>query len=287
MGDHGATEPPHPDDGRFREWGHRNRSYMKKKTFVRFRPIPRAFVSAAIVSCSLTCGWAQQSPSGQAPIPDAPSATQSHARSAPQGALEPFLSVLTRRSIFFPDIAATPGPLSTGEKFKLFLDDSISPAQLTQSAFGAGIAQAEDSPSGYGQGGEGYAKRFGSSMARGASEEFFGTFMLASILHQDPRFFPELNPSFGHAAKYSLKRLFVTRNDQGQNVANWSGLLGAAMSEGLANAYWPEQDRTAGQSVRRFGLDLATRAGGNMLRDYWPVFFKKLRIPGVTQPGSR
>jgi hypothetical protein len=77
--------------------------------------------------------------------------------------------------------------------------------------------------------------------------------------------------------KYSLTRVVVTRSDDGRNVANWSGLLGPAMAEGLANVYWPEEERTAGKTFERYGLDLATRAGFNMFRNYWPVFFKKLR----------
>jgi len=55
------------------------------------------------------------------------------------------------------------------------------------------------------------------------------------------------------------------------------------LSESLANAYWPEQDRTAGQTFRRYGIDLGVRAAGNMFRDYWPSIFKNLRrvTPGL------
>jgi hypothetical protein len=187
------------------------------------------------------------------------------------------VSTISRRSIFFPDIATTEGPLSAGEKFKLFAANSTSPGTFAAAAFGAGIGQAEDSPEGYGQGAEGFGKRFGASMARNASSEFFGTFLLASILSEDPRFFPQANPTFGGSVKYSLTRVVVTRSDDGRNVVNWSGLVGPAMAEGLANVYWPEEERTASKTLERYGLDLATRAGFNMFRNYWPVFFKKLR----------
>jgi len=175
--------------------------------------------------------------------------------------------------------------MSTGQKFKLFVDDSISLHTLAESSLFAAIGQAADSPHGYGQGGDGYAKRFGASMASGASSNFFGTFLLASAFHQDPRFFPERDPTFARSVKYSLQRIFVTRNDEGWDVANWSGLMGPLLSEGLANAYWPEQDRTAGQTFQRYGIDLAVRFGGNMLREYWPVFFRKVR--GSPRPQAR
>jgi hypothetical protein len=174
-------------------------------------------------------------------------------------------------------------PLSAREKFELFVDNSISADAIVGGAVGAAIGQANNSPTGYRQGWDAYGKRFGAEMARHASGEFFGTFVLASALHEDPRFFPEANPSFGRSVKYSLQRVFVTRDDAGRDVMNVSGLLGPALGEGLANAYWPERNRTVGDTLLRYGFDLAGRAGGNMLREYWPVVYGKMRRSGSTR----
>ncbi len=193
-------------------------------------------------------------------------------------------NLLQAKSLVFPDIAQSTEPLSSGQKFELFVDNSISLHTITWAALGSAVGQADNSPTGFGQGWDAYGKRFGSSMARQASSEFFGTFILASALHEDPRFFPEVNPTFGHSIKYSIQRLFVTRNDSGRDVANISGLLGPAMAEGLANVYWPDRNRTVGDTFMRYGLDLATRAGGNMLREYWPVFYGKLRHSSSSGP---
>jgi hypothetical protein len=183
---------------------------------------------------------------------------------------------LQQKSLFFPNIATDTGPLDPGGKFKLFVDNSISLSTLSFSALTAAVSQAADSPTGYLQGWDAYGKRFGSEMGREASSEFFGTFMIASALHEDPRFYPEVNPSFGHAVKYSLQRVFVTRNDDGRDVANWAGLGGPLLAEGLANVYWPDRNRTVGDTLYRYGLDLATKAGGNLLREYWPVVYGKI-----------
>jgi hypothetical protein len=190
-------------------------------------------------------------------------------------------NLLEKKSIVFPDIASSTEPLSTGRKFELFVDNSLSVHTLTWAAVGSSFAQADNSPTGRGQGWDGYTKRFGSSMARQASSNFFGTFVLASALHQDPRFYPEIKPGLAHAMKYSGERVFVTRNDDGRDVVNWSGLAGPLLAEGLANVYWPERNRSVGDTFLRYGLDLATRVGGNMLREYWPVFYGKIR------PGTR
>jgi len=184
---------------------------------------------------------------------------------------------INRKSLFFPDIATSEERLSTGDKFKLFVDNSASLSALVGAAFSAGIGQATTYPHGYREGAEGYGKRFGAEMARNASSEFFGTFMLASMLREDPRFFPQADPTLGGSIKYAVTRVFVTRNDDGKDVANWSGLLGPAMAEGLANVYWPEGERTASDTFQRYGGDLAGRVGFNFFRNYWPVLFKKLR----------
>ncbi|HLX85401.1 MAG TPA: hypothetical protein VKR59_15980 [Terriglobales bacterium] len=185
-------------------------------------------------------------------------------------------NLLQKKSLVFPDIAASTEPLSPGQKFQLFVDNSISVHTITWAMLGSAVGQADNSPTGFGQGWDAYASRFGSSMARQASAEFFGTFVLSSALHEDPRFYPEIRPSFFHAVKYSVQRVFITRNDDGRDGTNWHGLIAPAMAEGLANAYWPDRNRTAGDTFYRYGLDLATRAGGNMLREYWPVFFSKM-----------
>ncbi len=55
------------------------------------------------------------------------------------------------------------------------------------------------------------------------------------------------------------------------------------MGEGLANAYWPDRNRTVGDTFMRYGIDIATKAGGNMLREYWPVVYRKFSHSGSAQ----
>jgi len=209
------------------------------------------------------------SPAALPPADQAPSATAPPAPVA-------LYNLLQKKSIVFPDIAYSTERLSAGQKFKLSVDNSVSVDSFTWSLLGSAVGQAADSPTGYGQEWGGYGKRFGSDMARQASGEFFGTFLLASALHEDPRFYAEIHPKFFHAVKYSVQRVFIMRNDDGRDVAAWSRLGGPLMAEGLANVYWPDQNRTAGNTLFRYGLDLASRAGGNMLREYWPVLLAKI-----------
>ena len=220
-----------------------------------------------------------QSQSAKPPNQDQtkPGQPPSLANQAASAAMKPveLFTLLDKKSFVFPDIAYNKVALSPVQKFELFVDDSVSVHSFVEATFGSLVGQAADSPTGFGEGGAAYAKRFGSALARESSANFFGTFVIASALREDPRFFPEHKPTLKRSIKYSLKMLFVSHNDAGAEVANTPLLLGSLLGEGLANAYWPQRNRTVGDTLFRYGLDLAERAGGNIFRDYWPVLSSK------------
>jgi hypothetical protein len=232
---------------------------------------------------------AQQSVVANAQSPDSSPSRQQTTPDSNEGATARFIGYATNPSIIFPDIATSPGPLTTQGKFKLFVNQSISPPYILAAASSAGIDQARNVPASYGQGWDAYGSRFGADMARASSSSFFGTFLFASLLHEDPRFFPESKPSLWRSLKYSTQRIFITRNDSGKDVFNTSGLLGPLASEGLANVYLPSSEQTLGKTLTRFATDLAWRVGGNMFKDYWPTFFRNMglnRLKVIPDPGN-
>jgi hypothetical protein len=232
--------------------------------------------------CFLACnsGIAQQPQSDSSP--NAPSQTQpaptTPTTSNPiQGSVDLF-RLLQRKSLVFPDLATNQGPLSSWQKFKLASNNSVALSTVGAALIGSAYGQATNRPSGYHQGAEGYAKRFGADMARAASDNLFGNFLLASAWHQDPRFYVKKNLSFKESVKYAAVRVIITRSDSGEREINYSGLIGPLMGEGLANAYYPDQNRSAGSTLTRYASDLGWKFGGNMLRQYWPSINRKLRL---------
>jgi hypothetical protein len=217
--------------------------------------------------------------------PDSPQPKQ-EATPQPSGS-KGFIGYVTSRSIVFPDIATNPRPLSPGGKFKIFVNQAISPAYVLGAGVSAAVNQANNSPSATGQGWEAYGTRVGYSMARASSTSFFGTFVFASILRQDPRFFPESHPSFIRAIKYSAVRIVVTRNDRGKDVFNSSGLLGPLAAEALSNSYLPRSEQTGARTMERYGSDLAWRFAANIFKEYWPTIFRDMHLQKVMpNPGN-
>ena len=154
------------------------------------------------------------------------------------------------------------------------------------SAFTAGIGQARNALPGYGQEWGGYGKRIGSSVASNASSHLFGTFLLPSALHQDPRYFVKLYGSTAQRVGYAFRRVVVTRSDDGGEVFNWSNVLGGLMAEALATSYLPSGERTAGKTFSRFGFRIGFGALDNVVKEYWPTIFRSLRISKLT-PSER
>lgn len=220
-------------------------------------------------------------------LPDAPVPKQDQTNTGKKqqkSGWQSSIGLITRKSFFYPDLATTPGPLTSGEKFELFLTTSMSPPQILASAAAAGISEARGTFSGYGQGGEGFGKRFGASMASNASSHFFGTFLLPSMLHEDPRYFVSGSPSWKVRVGHALRRTMVIRTDYGGEKFNLPGTMGPLAAEGMANLYLPDSERTVGKTFERFGFRIGFGAVNNLLREYWPTIFKSLGISKVA-PG--
>ena len=252
----------------------------------RHKTVVRLFIIASLIACWLCPAAAQQIPSGG--LPDAPSSSAQSPQTTKgnnpvQGGVA-LVQVLERKSLVFPDLATIKETLSPWDKFKLAANNSVAVSTMGAALLGAAYGQAVDSPEGYGQGGEGYAKRFGADMARSASANLFGTFMIASALHEDPRFYVRKHYSFKQSVKYAAVRIVVTRSDSGKRVANFADTLGPLAGEGLANTYYPEGNRDVSSTFIRYGSDLGWKFGGNLLRQYWPKINRRLRLVPEPSP---
>src|SRR5215475_13018421 len=67
------------------------------------------------------------------------SQSQENPPSSSEGTAAAFIGYATNGSFVFPDIATSPGPLTTARKFKLFVNQSISPPYIVVAASGAAL----------------------------------------------------------------------------------------------------------------------------------------------------
>ena len=161
-------------------------------------------------------------------------------------------------------------PLSARCKFHLFLKQTYSPYTFASAGFQATWAQAMGQWPHYGGGMQGWAKRFGATLADTESRRFIQSFALSTILHQDPRYFPSHKRALISRAWYAATRVVITKNDTGDSTFNTSEFLGALLTSSLQNAYYPRHDRNFGDTMNRFGGALSSDAIGEVIREFAP-----------------
>ena len=168
-------------------------------------------------------------------------------------------------------------PLTSGQKFKVVADSSFDPVVAVWYGALAGISQAENSEPGYGQGAEGYGKRYGAAFADGTIENFMTGAVLPSLLRQDPRFFQESSGGFAHRAGYAVSRAFITRSDSGRPQFNFSEVFGSAMSAAISTySYHPHADRTVSNTATVWGSLVGYDTITFVVKEFWPDIRRKL-----------
>jgi hypothetical protein len=161
-------------------------------------------------------------------------------------------------------------PLTVKEKYLLSWDAMTDKVTFPFIGFQALIGQAENSEPSYGQGFEGYAKRYATSYADAAIATTMTTSVFPSLLHQDPRYYVLGTGGFAHRTLYAVKCIFATRSDYGRLQFNTSEIAGNAVAAGLSNLYHPAQDRTFSNTMSIWGTDVMWDAVSNVAKEFWP-----------------
>ncbi|MGA3240613.1 MAG: hypothetical protein ABSG03_30445 [Bryobacteraceae bacterium] len=168
-------------------------------------------------------------------------------------------------------------PLSVGEKFKVTARSSFDPVTFIWHGLQAGISQANNSEPGYGQGAEGYAKRYAQNFADGTIENFTTQAIFPSILHQDPRYYQSGQGGVKRRILYAVSRIFVTRTDSGQSQLNYSEFLGSSTAAVISTySYHPRGDRNLSTAGSVWASEVGFDALNNLIKEFWPDIRRKL-----------
>jgi hypothetical protein len=169
-------------------------------------------------------------------------------------------------------------PLSTAEKFRVTARASFDPVEYFWYAGLAGISQWENSEPGYGQGAEGYAKRFGAYFADGTIENFTTSAIFPSLLHQDPRYFQMGHGGFWRRTGYAVSRIFVTRTDSGHETINLSEILGSASAASISTySYHPVGERNIPNAASVWGSEVGYDTLTFVVKEFWPDIRRKMK----------
>ena len=167
-------------------------------------------------------------------------------------------------------------PLSAKTKFKLSAKTMSDPITVSFIGGIALIGQARNSDPTYGQGFQGYGKRFGTFFADTGIGTLMTTSVFPTLLRQDPRYFQLGTGSTWHRVMYSVSRIFVARADSGELQFNYSEILGNAVAAGISNTYHPQSQRTLGNTLSVWGTDIMLNTVCNVAKEFWPDIRRKI-----------
>lgn len=183
------------------------------------------------------------------------------------------------RSVSAGDVVAQE---TTGQKFVTATLDNFDYTSL----FFAGVIAADSfafkaTPE-FRQGAAGYGRYYWHTVADQSIENYAVEMILPTLTHEDSRYFAMGKAGGGYwkRAGYSLSRALIARTDSGKATFNVSEVAGSALAAGISIFYYPSPERTVGNGLRGWGLNVTYDAVEFAFHEFWPdishlVFRKK------------
>jgi hypothetical protein len=178
-------------------------------------------------------------------------------------------------------------PLTARQKFSLTARGTFDPMQFIFYAAQAGLNQAQDHDEEFGQGAQGFGKRYAIIIADGTLENFMTRAVFPSILRQDPRYFRKGEGGFWRRTLYAIDRLVMTRGDSGDRQFNYSEILGAGSAAAISvYTYHPKSDRGFSNVMQVWAIQVGWDALSNGLKEFWPDMRRRITKSKSGQAGS-
>jgi hypothetical protein len=170
--------------------------------------------------------------------------------------------------------SSRPGSLTLGERSRIYAHSIFRPYTLVGPALGAGIGQAENEPPEWGQGGDGYARRFASGVGRHVIAETI-RFGVAAVDGEDPEYRRSGETGVWNRARHAIVETFTSQTSSGIRVPafpRFAGTYGAAF---ISNLWYPDSRATTGWALRRGSTALGASLGFHLYEEFMPrKYFK-------------
>jgi hypothetical protein len=170
---------------------------------------------------------------------------------------------------FLANYDKNPAPLTAKQKFELTSKTFLDPVPFVIGGLVAGVGQAQNTHKGFGQGGDGYAKRYGAAMAEFATTDLLDHAVMPSLFRQDPRYFYKGTGSTGSRFWYAVSRSVICRGDNKKEQFCYSRVFSRVAASEISNLYYPAADRNSqGAVLQNAFLGIAGDAAGNLFREF-------------------
>jgi hypothetical protein len=169
-------------------------------------------------------------------------------------------------------------PMTPEEKAWLAARNVVDPFNALTILGSSAIAVGSDSHSAYGPGMNGFKRAMGVSYTEDITAEFFGTFLIASIMHQDPHYHRMPHATIKRRIAHAIYTVVWTQGDNGKGMVNYSSVVGGAIEDEIGNLYVPGRETNLPASAERYGIGMATAPIDNFVTEFVPDVARRIHI---------
>ena len=169
-------------------------------------------------------------------------------------------------------------PMTPKEKAWLAMRNVGDPFNAATIAASSAIAVGVNSHSVYGPGLIGFGKLVGVNLTQDITGEFFGTFLIPSIVHQDPHYHRMPTATMKRRIAHCFYQVVWTQGDNGKGMVNYADLGGFAIDDAIGNLYIPGRETNVPSSARRYGATLATAPIDNFITEFVPDVARRIHV---------
>jgi hypothetical protein len=162
------------------------------------------------------------------------------------------------------------GRLSSMDKLRIAASNVVDPFNLITIGVSAGINIGSNPDTAYGPGMKGWAKNSGTLLTEDMTGAFFGTFLVPSIMRQDPRYYRMPHASIPRRIANAIVQPVWSRSDSGKPMLNYGSLIGTPMTITLANVYVPGQEQGVGPVAASSAIAIASAPIDNFITEFLP-----------------
>ena len=156
------------------------------------------------------------------------------------------------------------------QKFHLAVRNAFDPFNLLTIGATSAISVAENADSPYGPGFTGFAKNSGVAFTQELTSQFFGTFLIPTLAHQDPHYHRMPNAHVKRRILHAVTQVVWTQGDDGRPMFNYATVFGTVADDAISDIYVPDRRIGVGASAARISIDLATDPTSNLITEFLP-----------------
>ena len=170
---------------------------------------------------------------------------------------------------FFAVYDRDAAPLNAKQKLQLTTKFWLDPSAFVINGAIAGVGQAQNTNKGFGQGAQGYAKRYGAGFVSFGTSLLLEKVVITSLAKQDPRYFVKGTGSNSSRAWWAISRTVVCRGDNKNFQFCYSNLIGRFGNGFVTRYFFPPSARdSSGVILRSSAIGLGFNAVGNLFQEF-------------------